>query len=284
MNRQHVFESIIQHQTLYCKIFLVLLLAGILASCKTSRSVMKKPIRNEGPEYLFEQLSQRELKFDWFSAKFNIDYIYDKKKTEFKGQIRIEKDSIIWISFSPALGIEMARLIITNDSVMFLNRVDKSYFLGDYDLVNSFLETNIDFDMLQSLIIGNDFQFYEKTTFRASIDGNEYRLSTTGRNKLKKYIKKAETYPKIFLQTIWLKPEIFKISRLMIKELKKENKKLNAYYSDFRNIDKQLFATKIKFDLSAEKNIEMFVDYSRINLNKKLRFPFNIPGKYERIY
>ncbi len=262
----------------------ILLLALMLGSCKTKRYIYKEPIKEEGPEYLFDQLSKNELKFESFAAKFNIDYIHDKKKTEFKGQIRILKDSVIWVSFSPALGIEMARLMITNDSVKFMNRLDKTYFIGDYEFVNDFLETNIDFDILQSFIIGNDFQFYDKTKFKASIDGMKYRLTTMERSQLKKYVRKKEKYPKVFIQTIWLNPATFKISRIMIKEIKKQNKKLEANYSDFENIHEQLFPLELKFDLTAEEKFEVFVKYSRINLNEDLKFPFRIPGKYQRIY
>jgi len=263
--------------------FLVLILLS-LSSCTTKRHIFKEPIKEEGPDYLFSQLSENELKFTSFSAKFSIDYIHNKKKTEFKGQIRILKDSVIWVSFSPALGIEMARIMITNDSVKFMNRLDNTYFMGDYDFVNKFLETNIDFDILQSFVIGNDFQFYDKTKFRASLDGGQYRLTTMERSKLKKYVKEKEIYPKVFIQTIWLNPENFKITQIMIKEIKKENKKLDAYYSDFQSVENQLFPYKLKFELSAEEQIEVFVNYSRINLNEPLNFPFRVPEKFERIH
>lgn len=266
------------------RLSLLVVLILSIASCTSKRSIIKQPIKSEGPEYLFNKMAEKELKFYTFSAKFKADYIFDKKKTEFKGQIRIQKDSVIWISFSPALGIEVARLMITNDSVKFLNRIDKTYFVGDYEFVNDFLETNIDFDILQSFIIGNDFQFYEKTKFRASVDADEYRLNTLGRNKLKKYVKENEYNPKVYIQTIWLNPDNFKISRINIKEIKKENKKLHAFYSDFRDIENQLFPFSIHYELFAEQKIDLLLEYNKLELNKELKFPFKIPRKYERIY
>ncbi len=261
-----------------------LIVIFFLNSCASRRSIIKKPIKAEGPDYLFTKLAENELKFNTFCGKFKADYLFAKKKTEFKGQIRMKKDSIIWLSFSPALGIEVARLVITNDSVKFLNRIDKTYFIGDYEFVNNFLETNIDFDILQSFIIGNDFQFYEKIKFRASIDAGEYRLNTLGRNKLKKYVKKYEYNPKVYIQTIWLNADNFKISRINIKEIKKENKKLHAFYSDFREVGNQLFPYNIKYELLAERRIDLILDYTKIELGKEMKFPFKIPRKYERIY
>ena len=255
----------------------------ILFSCKTTRTIYKEPIKEYGADYLFEQLKSNELKFNFFSAKFFIDYINDMNKVSFRGQIRIKKDSLIWISFSPALGIEVARLMITNDSVKFINRINDTYFIGDYDFVNDFLETNIDFDIIQSFITGNDFTYYENGKFRASIDSKEYRLSTAARSKLKKYVKKSEENPKVFIQTIWLNPENFKITQLHIKEIKKENIKLEAIYDDFIFIDQQLFPSNINFHVLAENNIKVAVDYSKIIINKPLRFPFKIPRKFTQI-
>ena len=108
-------------------------------------------MKEYGADYLFQKLKENELKFGWFSAKFNLDLIIDKKKNSVTGQIRMKKDSCIWITLSPALGIEMARLLITTDSVKFINRINKTYFTGDYNQVNTLLDANIDYDVFQTL-------------------------------------------------------------------------------------------------------------------------------------
>lgn len=254
-----------------------------LGGCTTKRQVFKEPLKEAKSTYLFEELAKNELQFTWFSAKFSIDYIYDKKLTSFKGQIRILKDSIIWLSFSPALGIEMARLKITNDSVFFMNRINKTYLRGDYRFINEYLQTNIDFDILQSFVIGNDFQFYEKSKFRATIDNNQYKLSTSERRKLKKFVKQDESEAKAYYQEIWLNPETFKINKVNIKEITND-KKLDAHYSKFKDHEGQLFPFDIIFEITADEKITVEVDYSRIRLDEAMSFPFTIPSKYDRIY
>lgn len=259
-----------------------IILLALLFGCTTRRQLIKEPLKEAKTIYLMEELAKNELQFDWFSAKFSIDYIYDKKLTEFKGQIRIKKDSIIWLSFSPALGIEMARIKITNDSVFYMNRISKTYLAGDYRFISNFLKTNIDFNILQSIIIGNDFNFYEKTKFKASVDKQEYKLTTTERYKLKKFMKQDETEVKAFYQNIWLNPDNFKITRVTMKEIT-NNKKLDAYYSDFGDYEGQLFPYDILFEISADENIIVKVNYSRIRIDYPYTFPFTIPAKYERI-
>jgi len=260
-------------------IIAIFIIAG-MSSCKSKRSLYKKPIKAEGPEYLFEKLKQNEFQFETFSAKFNAEYSMDRKPFEFKGQVRIVKDSVIWITFGQDLGIEIARMIITRDSVKFLDRFNKKYFVGDYKFVNEFLKTSIDFGILQSIILGNDFEYYEKAKFKAAIDGGEYRLTTTGRSKLKKYVRNNSDEERIFLQSIWLNPDNFKITRIKIKELTQNSKKLTAMYSNFEDINGRLFPFKMAYEVEAESPITVKVKYSKIILNKSLKFPFKIPSKY----
>jgi len=254
-----------------------------LYSCKTQKSIIKEPLKEYGTDYLLDRLADSELNFDWLSAKINVNYIEEKSETSFKGQVRIRKDSIIWITFSPALGIEVARLKITQDSIFFMNRMDKVFFKGDYDFVNRYLETQIDFDMLQALIIGNDFQFYEKTTFRAAVENQEYKLSTTSRRKLKRYLEETVEEKPVLIQNIWLDPSSFKISRIDIKEYGKEHKKLEARYGEHIQIQDQKFPSYLEVGVTGDKNILIRIRFSKISLNSPLSFPFTIPNKYERI-
>ncbi len=264
-------------------LLLTLLFAVFMVSCRSARSVIKEPIKEYGADYLFEKLKENELKFDWFSAKFNLDLVIDNKKNSLSGQIRVRKDSVIWLSFSPALGIEMARLIITTDTVKFINRINKTYFSGDENIVNDFLDSNIDFDVIQSILLGNDLTYYENGKFRATYDSKEYHLVTGGRQKLKKYVKTQADVERIFIQNIFLNPETFKVTQMKIKELKKENKKLDASYSDFNYIENQLFPHKVFYDLVADKNIQVNLRYSKIVIDKPQVFPFKVSSKYTRI-
>lgn len=255
----------------------------VLSGCRTKRSIIKEPIKEYGEEYLLEKMAENELRFDWLAAKMRISYTENKMTSDFKGQLRMRKDSVIWITFSPALGIEAARMMITQDSIKYMNRIEDVYFEGDYAFVNRYLDTEIDFDMLQSIIIGNDFQFYEKTTFRASYDNPFYRLSTTSRRELKRFVEQVEEEKPVLIQNIWLHPENFKITRVDIKEYGKENKKLQASYSDFVSLGRWLFPSRLVFDVSSETNITIDVEFSKTELNVPKGFPFSIPSKYERI-
>ena len=177
----------------------------------------------------------------------------------------------------------MARLLISNDSIKFINRINKTYFTGDYYFVNQFLGTNVDFDVLQSILLGNDLTYYDDGKFRVSYDSKEYHLVTAGRSKLKKYVRTQDDAERIYIQNIYLNPESFKITKMKIKEFAGDNRKLDAFYDDFQKIGDQLFPRHLTFDITAENPVNVDVIYNKFELDTHQDFPFKIPSKYERI-
>ena len=256
----------------------------ILDSCR-SRKEIKEPIKekSEGAEYLFEQLKKNEVKFDWLSAKFSTSFMVDRKSNSANGYIRIQRDSAIWVSLSPALGIEIARVLITVDSVKLLNRLDKTYFVGDFKYLNKLLNTDLDFDILQSLIVGNDFAYYENDVFKAGVFNKLYHLSTVRRRKLKKYIKTEQESLRVLVQDMFLDAETYKIQKHIVKIIQKENRKLEANYSNYRAVENQLFPHNINYTIVSEKMINIKLNFSRVSLNQKQSFPFKIPKKYSKL-
>lgn len=271
---------------LYRLLLAILILGSILfiQSCKTKRAIIRKPLKEEGEVFLLNKMDGSELRFDFFNARIAISLISDKKsKSDFRGQIRIQKDSMIWLSLSPALGIEVARLMISKDSIWFINRIDKTYFKGDYDFINSFFQTTIDFDILQALLMGNDMTDYEDDNFRASIDAMEYRLSAANRVKKKRQLRHQDDRPNILIQNIWLNPDNFKITKVNLKEVGQENKQLEIRYSQFTSIQNQLVPADLDMQLQADKKLRINLRFSGIEIDQPLSFPFKVPSKYSKM-
>jgi len=267
---------------IFIALFLLLVITGF-SSCSPSRKAIKSPLKEEGAEFLFNKLKQHELKYDWFNARFNARYRNKGENISFDGQIRIRKDSLIWLSLSPMLGIEAIRLMISQDSVKMMNRLNDTYFIADYEYVNRFLNTNIDYDVLQAYLTGNDLSFYENGKFKAGIDNREYKLSTTERTKLKKFIRHSQENLRVFIQNIWLDPATFKITHADVREIGKENIRLEAWYSRHDETGGQLFPGALKFTIWADNVINVEADFTRISIDQPQLFPFRIPASYRQM-
>jgi hypothetical protein len=262
---------------------LVFTLSILLSSCNSQRKIIKTPIKEEGADYLFKKLKEHELKYTWFTAKFSAEYKNKGQSNSFNGQLRICRDSVIWLSFSPALGIEVFRIMLTQDSVKFINRMNNTYFSGDYAYVNRYLNTNIDYDLLQSFLTGNDLSFYENGRFKAGLDNGSYKLSTADRTKLKKFVRNSQENLRVLIQNIWIDPVTFKITQADVKEIREPNIKLQTQYFDFQKTEDQLFPREMRFDIFADNNLHISVSFNRINLNVVQSFPYKIPQSYQPV-
>lgn len=263
------------------RVLAVLIIIMGAMSCKVKRSVLKQPLKEYGFDYLYNKMNENQVNFNTLTSRFNIDYIENKSKTALKGQLRIKSDSAIWISFSPALGIEAARVLLTNDSVKFINRLNKTYFTGEYKLLDSILNTTIEYSILQSMLMGNDLTQYDVNKFKASIDGGLYRITIKERRKVKKFIKKREIETKVLVQNIWLDPETFRIRKIDIKELGDDSKKILVTYDEYINSGDQLFPKKLSIEIDGVKKVIINVDFLKIQLDADQKYPFRIPSKYD---
>ena len=268
----------------FAQFLLLFSLAASFMACTASRKAVREPIKEEGAEFLTNKLKDHELKFHQFSAKFNVTYQVDRKKTTVSGNLRIGYDSIIWISITPALGIEAVRFMLTPDSIKYLNRLNNTYFVRDFSYINHLLNKTLDYDMAQAFLIGNDFSLYESNSFKASVENQQYKLNTVNRRKLRRYVRRSEDDISIPIQSIWLDPENFKISKVLLKEAERDSRKFVATYDEFSDVDGKLIPTKLDFQVETDdKKIRIQITYSRIQLDQEQTYPFRIPESYTEI-
>jgi hypothetical protein len=265
-------------------ISLIFLLSAItFFSCKTShRHELAIPIKEQGPEYLFQQMKKSEFNYKTLSLKFSAEIEKNGNNSSFSGNIYLIKDSLMWISIQK-FGLEAVRVLITTDSAKMINRINKTYFISTFDKVNELFKTDFDFDILQSILTGNDFTYYEGNVFKANIENKLYHLSTLGRQKIKKYIKIDTAYSMVLIEDMWLDPNTFKILNTTLKELKtQDRRKLDCNYSDFITLENKLFPQKVEFMITDDKKFKGSISFTRISPEKVESFPFNIPESYTK--
>ena len=99
------------------------------------------------------------------------------KEREVKANIRIRKDSVIWMTFS-VIGVQGGKALINKDSITIVSNVDNEYFQFDYAELSKRYNFEINYDVIQSAMLGNlimpaglrgsgcagNFIFYPKTT------------------------------------------------------------------------------------------------------------------------
>ncbi len=232
-----------------------------LGSCSTNKDI--SGLRTLSANHIIREVERNQFEFDNLETKFNIK-VEGNNSIGLKGQMRMQNDSVIWISLSLKLGIEVARVMITEDSVKFINRTEKTYLSESINELKDRLPIETSLEVLQDLLIGNNIYFNEK--YKASIEDNYYKL-TSDRN------------------TFLVTPKTFKVKEHELQSSMANSQQLIAkiYYDNFQKINGRLLPTKIILDAGDIFDINIEIDYSDIKVGEKLQFPFNISKKYSRI-
>ena len=283
--------------------FLALVLSAALSACKTTYQVGSEKVKKVSDRKIIRNVIRNYLTYNTLSYRFNGEFSDSGKTTSFNGTIRIKKDSIIWVSLSVVLGIELVRIQITKDSVYFMNKIKDEYFIREIDYISNAFQVDVNYEILQSIITNQIFLYAEedesnnirrveevddepdpgvyRKTFIADTDSNQYVLKTYRKRKLKKHIKRNR--PEIILQTYHVLPDIFKISNVNINELT-EKRELDISYSEFSPIDSVMVPYNLVINIKdKQKFVSLNLKYSKINLNTDISFPFTIPEKYKPI-
>ena len=264
------------------KMLIVLFFVILLWSCGSAK--VAKPLYTKAPkaEAIIEDLYSESFDFVSMSAKISGKYTGEDQSFSFKGNIKIQKDSIIWLTISPGLGLELGRVLIDEDSVHFINRFDKTYFRSSYDDLTTRIKSPLTYARIQALLIGNVMSDLQLKKYYSNIEDQKFVLCSISPKQLKK-IERSRRKPKQEVFSTTVNPEK---SKIISQEFKNYglNQSLKINYQDFESYDKKWLAESVELILETSQSITLSLSYSKINLNKELKFPFSAPSSYEIIH
>jgi hypothetical protein len=259
-------------------IVLLFILAGIHFSCKKqpSRSHSVKTdstkvvvVDSVYPAYDFEV---KNIDFIYFHSKSKFTYKDADNDIDATLNIRIKKDSIIWINVTPALGVEAVRGIIRPDSIIIVNKIAKDYYVYDFPSLSKKFNFNVNFQIIQALLMGN-MPFPRTVKDKISLQGEYYQIK-----------QQTDT----LITDNYINIHSLKLEKLVFSQPFTTNS-LTVNYANFIAVepDKMIpFVSSLSLDYFFEgKKLNTFITINHQKpefSDKGLKFPFNIPHKYER--
>lgn len=215
-----------------------------------------------------------EIDFTYFHFKSKVEYTSPAETQNFTVNGRVKKDSIIWLSITPGLGIEAVRCVILKDSVLVLDRIHNKLYSYGFNYINNTFNTNLNFYNLQALLVGNmTFPKDVKQDKLVKREDMGFFLLRQNKENLK-----VDNYVLI---------ENLKIETLDILNVD-NNSSLSLKYSEFAPLDSFLFAnhikTVVKFadEKGVERNTLIDIQHHKAEIvTKPLNFPFNVPKRFE---
>lgn len=203
------------------------------------------------------------------NANLNAKYSNDKMSTTVNIKLRIETDKTIWMS-ATKLGFPLAKLKITTDRVSYYEKLNGTYFDGDFSLLSEWLGTEMDYEKVQNILLGQAVLNLRKGKYDSKIDNKLYQLTPKKENEL-------------FGILFFLNPDNFKLNRQEIQNTEKQQM-LTVSYANYKDIKGQQFPENINIRATDHQKLTTInIEYKSVEFNEELTFPFEIPSGYKEI-
>ncbi|MBJ7879708.1 DUF4292 domain-containing protein [Gelidibacter salicanalis] len=250
------------------KLCALLLLLTLSVGCRSTKTLTTTADvdKNMTAKQIIRENAKQDVRFKTLQAKVRIDYTDGDKSNGTTVTLRMEKDKVIWMSAPLAI----ARVMITQDSVKFYDKLNNQYFDGDFSLLTRLLGTDIDFEKIQNIFLGEPIFNLKDDTYVTVPNEESYVLQPKDQRAL---------FELFFL----VNPGFFKLDSQQLFQ-PKEKRMLQIDYKKYQGVSKQIFPENIRI-IAVEKNDEIIIDldFKAISLNGEVRFPFNIPSGYKEI-
>lgn len=257
----------------------------LFASCHPTKKIIDTPhplkLKGANVITLFDSLQAHQFDFEWLSAKAEVEYTDRENSPEsFDVNIRVKKDSVIWISVTPLLGIEAVRVVITPDSMKIMNRLRKTYTARDLSFLDDMLKTHINFEIMQAVLVGNYFPYLKNEKLKSVYEDSTFVILSTLNKRQTKRIMEEKDPTKPIIQDFWI-DDYYKINKSKITD-DRLNRTLQAEYSNFSDVGQMRFPQTILVSVLTTSPLRIRVKYSKVVSGEPQSTPFTVPEKYER--
>ena len=268
------------------RIFILVVTIGLLASCRSTRKIQTAISKKDTtatvvvtPEVIAKvdtarligealgRLQTHQISYNSFSAKVQVDYEgADGKKYDVNANIRMLKDSVLWINVNAFMGIDAMRVLITKDSVKLLNRLEKVYTARSVDYLQEVTALPLDLKTVQDLLIGN-VVFLDSNIVSYSSSGNTVSLLSLGR----------------WFRNLVTLGEPGTLQRLKLYDVDiTRNRTADLTYTDYENKKGFPFSTKRRITVTEKTRLDIRLDFKQYEFNTEVSFPFSVPKNYDR--
>jgi hypothetical protein len=266
------------------RILIIVLLIVTMASCHSSRRIQTAVVNTDSVKKVtiveppkedtaalirenFGKLQGQHINFTTFSGEMDVDYQDgDGKKINVNANLRMYKDSVIWIRVSGIFNMEGLRAYITKDSVKILNKQDKVYTERSVAFLQEMTDLPLTLTSLQDLLIGNP----------VFLDSNISSFSR-GNNTISLYC-----VSQFFKNLLTLADDTRQMQSAKLDDTDDQrNRTCFLGYDDYKTDGGITFPAKRTIRVSEKKQLDIKLDFKKFSFNEELNFPFSVPKNYK---
>lgn len=260
------------------RILYLIFCAVLVVSCSTSRKSLRNTMIGglTGVEYMEKVLDISPSRKN-ITARTSIEILIDDKSPlSFSSNLRIRRGEVIRFSIAPMLGIEVARVDITPDGVLAVDRLHKRYVKAGFDELSSIANTELSFNIIQSLLMNELFLPGKTGVDRTDVE--KFKLNQ-GENIIRLDVRNSKDFDYSFFTS----PKDGSLEETVIK-LRNTDFSIHCKYDDFTMLEDDFFPRKIKFSAGGfGKPYIMDMKLSRIGTDSGWDSNTVLSSKYKKV-
>ncbi|MFV9549540.1 DUF4292 domain-containing protein [Algibacter sp. PT7-4] len=239
----------------------------LLFHCKSAKTISNGEVNyNLSTRQLIKENTKQVATFNTLQSRLKITYTQKGKSQTHSVNFRVKKNEALWINAT----FSVIRALVTPEKVSFYNKLDKTYFDGDYKYLSHLLGTDLDFEKVQNLLLGETIYKLNTSDYKATVNDGAYVVQPK---------KQRDLFEIFFL----LNASNFKVKSQQISQ-PEAYRHLQIDYLKYQDVNQQIIPELIKV-IAVEANEEMSIELEmkNVSLNEELRFPFKIPSGFKAI-
>ncbi len=281
--------------------YLFILLIPVLFSCKSKEVIVtQEPLKERSQAFLIRHIDKNKFDFEWLGMKLDAEFTNGDDQQGFKATVRMRKDSAVSVSVSPALGIEVLRLIVDKDSLKMVSDIpgDRYVFLGSVDQLSALAKIDLDVSTLQDLLTGNPIGLSrEEGKMKSGIElqdveyytlvsrlSRRVRRATESQDSLSNHegrrISKRLEDNDWISSKFWIESNNYKIVKCELTDIR-TRRMVQINYSDFDEEDLSHYPHKCNIQIDDIKG-KTSLDFRIIRLNTQNHYDFSFD--YDKDY
>jgi hypothetical protein len=275
-----------------------------MSSCKTTSNITETTVaRPISTNKLLKKVEANAFEYEYLSIKsIRCNFTSNKSKAAFKISLKSKRDENILVAIKK-LNIPVASVLLTPDSIKFVNYIDRQYFIDDYSFLSDFLHIDLDFSTIQSVISNNVFSYRndpkdkdkDYRMFKSFIQDNEYVLQSEKERRIVKIDEKDKTQKierrlkrfdaeAFIVQRMFFSPDNFVLTQLEFDDHTNQ-RNMNLHFDDFVLVEENEYPSSMDMNfISPEEQINMKIKLSGFSTEELSTIVIKIPQKYERIH
>jgi Domain of unknown function (DUF4292) len=248
------------------KIVYISTFAILFLNCKSTSiqsTISNKDIENKNN--VLDKIYQKNTDFKTMFIKSSIKFEDENQSQRVSVDIKIKKDEIIWVNVK-LLGFPLAKAYITPQNVQFFEKINNTYFEGDFSIISNLLGTELDFEKIQNMILGLSLEKIDSKNYNFTLVKDMYQFNNNSQDIEKTFA--------------------FEIGNLNLKKQNiihlVKNIGIKIDYNSYQNLENLVFPQNIKIIAQRTKgNANIDIEYNSIKLNEELTYPYSVSSNYK---